>query len=121
MGMSDEQAAAFTKWLLSFGPEVTLHHGDCVGSDAQADAIARELGARIEIHPPEREHMRAFCGRDGDKVWPVKPFLERDRDIVDSSFALFGATRTREHAARRSGTWFTIRYARHQGKPVHIE
>ena len=29
-----------------------LHHGDCLGADAEFHVIAEEFGFRIHIHPP---------------------------------------------------------------------
>ena len=38
-----------------------LHHGDCVGGDATAHAMAQALGWDIQVHPPIKERYRAFC------------------------------------------------------------
>lgn len=87
-----------------------IHHGDCVGTDQTFHNICLSFGMNIVIHPPSNPVMRAFC--EGGKVLPMKHFLERNRDIVDSVDFLI--------ALPRSGTWSTIRYARHCQKPVFI-
>lgn len=104
-----------TVFLLLIGCEV-LHHGDCIGADAEAHELVK--GARIVIHPPEDDRYRAFCA-EASRVLPTKPYLERNHDIVDACDILIAAPRT-EQEERRSGTWATIRYARTRGKPVII-
>jgi len=95
-----------------------FHHGDCFGADAEAHDIALHLGIAIIIHPPDNDDKRAFC-RDssGDKM--PKPYLVRNRDIVDASDILF-ATPKGVNEELRSGTWFTIRYAKSVKTPVWV-
>lgn len=62
-------------------PGDELHHGDCVGADAQAHDVARAKGCRIVIHPSTLERWRAH--RAGDDVLPIKSPLDRNRRIVD--------------------------------------
>ena len=111
-GMTSAQAEVVAT-LLKAG---VLHHGDCVGADAQAHAIARENGLGVVIHPPTSTSLRAFC--KGDLSWPLKPYLQRNRDIVDSTQELVATPAGPEE--QRSGTWSTIRYARKRGKPVTV-
>lgn len=94
-----------------------LHHGDCVMSDHEAHGIAREAGWSITLHPPTDERQRAFCV--GDREWSAKPYLERNRDIVDATIGLIAAPAGFEEELR-SGTWSTVRYARTKGKPIKI-
>lgn len=94
-----------------------FHHGDCLGADAQAHGVARELGFWIVVHPPEEPRGRAFC--DGDVILPEKPFLVRNRDIVDASHLVLAAPKTAEEVLR-SGTWATIRYARNEEKVLRV-
>ena len=37
-----------------------LHHGDCVGADAQAHEVACSLGRDVTIHPPVNGTHRAW-------------------------------------------------------------
>ncbi len=56
---------------------------------------------------------------DPQATWlPAKEYLERDRDIVDATEALFATPDGPERA--KSGTWYTVRYAVKTGKPVYI-
>jgi hypothetical protein len=96
----------------------TLHHGDCVGADATAHAIAKELGYSIVIHPPTSNAMRAELAGEGDVVENPLPYLERNRKIVDAVGALVACPKGPEE--RRSGTWFTVRYALRMGVPVVV-
>lgn len=107
-GATRAQLQALTRRLVELGC-VELHHGDCIGADAQAHETARALGLRIVIHPPMSDAKRAFCA--GDEVRPVRQYLDRNHDIVDASDVIIGLPATRSEA-QRSGTWATIRYAR---------
>ena len=92
-----------------------FHHGDCVGADSNAYNIIRHIipTCPIHIHPPEKEKTRAFC--DGYSViHEPKPYIERDKDIVDAVDVLV-ATPRGSNEELRSGTWATIRYARKKG------
>jgi len=91
---------------------ITLHHGDCVGSDEGADRIAREEGAAIVIHPPFKGILRAYCNDNGPTaVRDAAGYLERNRHIVDETALLVAAPQTTKEELR-SGTWSTVRYAR---------
>ena len=95
----------------------TLHHGDCVGADADADRIARQQKMQVVSHPPSDERLRAFC--TADETRSAKPYLARNRDIVNESELLL-ATPSQDAEQQRGGTWFTVRYARSVGKPTVI-
>lgn len=95
----------------------TFHHGDCVGADAEAHDLVRGVWA-VEIHPSSISTRRAFC-RGAWRVYPVKPPLERNKDIVDACSILI-ATPGTSTEVQRSGTWATVRYARKQGKEIYI-
>lgn len=94
-----------------------FHHGDCEESDHISHGIAREAGWSIGLHPPIDDRQRAFC--EGDLVWPLKPFLDRNRDIVDVTMGLIAVPGGFEEELR-SGTWSTVRYARRLGRPIKI-
>jgi hypothetical protein len=87
-----------------------FHHGDCVGADAQAHAIALEIGFDIVIHPPIVADHRAYS-QDFDQIRSSKPYLERNHDIVDETRFLIAAPKQPIEVVR-SGTWATVRYAR---------
>lgn len=115
-GMTKAQKVEFRKLLAQL--EVgTLHHGDCVGADEQAAAIAQELGILTIAHPPTNEKLRAF--HESDIVLESKPHLVRNRDIVDSSSTVFAFPKEMKEVLR-SGTWSTVRYARGSGKAIVI-
>lgn len=92
---------------------VTFRHGDCLGADAQAHAIARALGYRTVAHPPVNPDKRAFC--EVDELLKPRPYLQRNHDIVDWSDVLIGAPKGPEEL--RSGTWATLRYAKSLDRP----
>ena len=117
-GMSYKQKEALSNLLYETLDE-EFHHGDCLGADYEADSIARKWGYEIVIHPPEDKKYRAFCAQSGDTVWEPAPYLERNRDIVDSTDKLIAAPKSGKEELR-SGTWATIRYARKMGKEVVI-
>ena len=95
-----------------------FHHGDCIGSDAEAHVIAQSLGIRVVVHPPENDAKRAFvtlsrgtAQRHADDIRVPRPYLKRNHDIV-SACELLIATPKEHHEQRRSGTWATIRFAK---------
>lgn len=90
-----------------------LHHGDCVGWDKQCHDMASRYGVKIIIHPPTDDRLRAFC--EGGAVLDPKPYLDRNRDIVDACTFLIAAPDGPER--QRSGTWSTVRYAKSRGVP----
>lgn len=94
-----------------------LHHGDCVGADAEAHQLALFQKMPVILHPPIRNDKRAFCKGAVSEREPKK-YLVRNREIVDETDALLAAPSGPE--TLRSGTWSTIRYALKRGKPVSI-
>lgn len=118
VGMSERQKAQLVAVLVRYNIS-EFHHGDCIGADAEADAIARAHGIPITIHPPIIPSKRAYCGKPGDGLWLPKQYLERNHDIVDATDFLVAAPRTDEEELR-SGTWATVRYARKRGKKVEV-
>lgn len=114
-GMTTAQAAAFRELLTTIDAAV-LHHGDCVGVDAHAHAIARELGLYVIGHPPIADGLRAFC--DCDELRPPKPFMMRNREIAHAVQRLIGVPEGVQRV--RSGTWATIRIALRMELPTMI-
>lgn len=113
-GMTHVQAAGVAELIRGYG---WLHHGDCDGSDKQVHGIAGEIGMMTESHPPSNPALRAYC--KADIINEPKPYLDRDRDIVDATCRLIAAPAGMTEELR-SGTWTTVRYARRVGKPVTI-
>lgn len=57
-----------------------LHHGDCVGADAQAAGIAQYWGYLLIAHPPVNPRYRAFI--PSHEVRPEQPYHVRNDAIV---------------------------------------
>lgn len=88
-----------------------FHHGDCIGADKEAHDIVQLIGGMdIIIHPPTNDKKRAFCEGYARRANP-KPYLERNRRIVDSVDLLLVAPKEQQETLR-SGTWSTYRYAK---------
>jgi len=109
--LTDEQQRFVQKTLQSLYGKgfCEFHHSDCIGSDKQAHAIAREIGYTIIIHPSDNDQMRALCM--GDYYWPAKPFAQCNRDIISNCQALITTPKVEEEILSTS-TWAKIRYAR---------
>lgn len=132
IGMNDIQKANFFQLLKELECH-WFHHGDCTGADENAHNLVvdyfRTLSPeihmkqgfftpKISIHPPVNESKRAFC--KALDIRPAKPYLDRNRDIVNESDILIGTPKEKIEQFRYSGTWYTIRYARKTGKKVYI-
>ena len=98
------------------------HHGDCLGADADFHKLVQEvsftkgLNATIVVHPPSNSKYRAYL--KGQEEYSPMPYLERDRDIVDDTQILVATPDGPEK--QRSGTWYTVRYARNLERPILV-
>ena len=116
VGMTPEQKIVLSKILVFLEGE--LHHGSCVGADADAHQIAKALDTIcVVIHPPKNKSKMAKL--TGDKMRPPKDYLERNHNIVDETERLIACPKD-ETEELRSGTWATVRYAIKTKKPVTI-
>src|SRR5271157_929261 len=100
-----------------------FHHGLCIGADEQAAEIAKKLGYRVVAHPglasdPKNLRYRSeFAGND--EMREAKPFIARDREMVDETERMLATPISRMEEVR-SGTWTTVRYARSKNKPIDL-
>lgn len=117
-GMTHEQRRMLAKYLTHVQDDTEFHHGDCVGADSEAHAIAKARGLSIVIHPSTLKRQRAYC-LGAKAVFAVLPPLERNRVIVDACTHLVAAP-AQYQEVRRSGTWATIRYARKRKRDVLV-
>jgi hypothetical protein len=101
-------------------PIMEAHHGDCVEADAEFDQWCAKLGIERHAHPgcDQHGHRPHAANCAAEVVHPVRPYIERNRVIVDAADVLIACPSGPEQ--RRSGTWSTIRYARHREVPVAI-
>lgn len=115
-GMTVKQLEDLKVILSELNLTDTIHHGDCIGADAELHKLCSNMIVPVILHPPTDPSKRAFCS--GICLLP-KPYLTRNKDIVNSSDYLIAAPNTAKETLR-SGTWSTIRYARKLGKRVVI-
>lgn len=121
-GCTPAQYACLASYLRH--PTTTVvHHGDCVGVDAEAHTIAGEAGKAIVVHPPTDTKLRAWMTGSIHKpatTFLPAPYIERNHAIVDACDRLLAVVAQPEATQPRSGTWATVRYAVRTGKPVTI-
>lgn len=115
--MTAAQKASLRK-LLTDLRATELHHGDCVGADAEAHAMALELRLRVIIHPPLDGTHQAYCQGAYEVLGALSHFA-RNRNIVRRTDMLIGAS-VADHRLERGGTWYTIDYAALSGSPYVI-
>lgn len=115
-GMDQHQAAEVARFLVQ-AQGTELHHGDCVGVDAEVAQLARALGYRIVCHPPEKSDLRAF--EPYDIMHEPDSYFARNRRIVDTCDVILVVPW--QHAPQKQGgTWYTHDYAIKSNKPVVI-
>ena len=116
-GATSFQITTLMRW---FGQHATaeLHHGDCIGVDAQVAQIAWSHGIHVIAHPPTDPKNRAFSPA-ADETRPERPYMQRNHDIVDEVDVLLVVPKTMNEE-RRSGTWACYRYAKKRGKHVIV-
>lgn len=122
-GMTEAQRDGVVSVWKALRPVKELHHGDCIGADAQANDLFDVGGKLIVLHTPSDERKQAHCfahWADLEKLAPL-PYLERNANIVKRTEVLVAAPfeMFRENEPH-SGTWWTVRYARERHRPVVI-
>ena len=115
--LTPPQVASLRALLERLAP-TEIHHGDCVGADAAAHAIAKSIGLVIVVHPPSNPSKRAWC--TGDIVRPPRAYLDRNRDLVAETDLLVACPWQQEGEAVRSGIWATVRHARRLARRIYI-
>ena len=121
-GMSHAQKRGVISVLAEIGPATQYHAGCCVGADEEFTVIVSVYSHDYAIvgHPSALKQLTSkVCADFCNLVFPAKPPLERNRDIVEATDVLVAAPETAEEQLR-SGTWATIRYARKLGRPVYL-
>jgi hypothetical protein len=114
-GMTPEQMVTVLKLIFKLKPK-SAHHGDCIGADEEFHQLC--LLAKVPlivIHPPDNPKKRAQCfdvfapnEHTSYHIWPEKPYLVRNQDIVDECGIVI-ATPHEVREQQRSGTWSTMR------------
>lgn len=106
-GMTGVQVQKVRELLVTLQPRA-LHHGDCLGADAQVHELALELKIPVHLHPPIKSNLRAFT-EGAVRTEKQLGYLERNAQIVAMTDLLIACPDGPERA--RSGTWATIRVA----------
>lgn len=95
-----------------------FHHGDCVGVDAQAAYVARNIGYKIVGYPgPDQDGLRAYF--KSDETLEPQTHFKRNRNIVDETDFLIVVPLQDMHQDK-GGTWYTCDYGYQKGKQVKI-
>lgn len=105
--------------------EIIVSHGDCVGADTDFHNLCinykqnnPDKKITIQIFPPTNSSMRAF--NEADIIMPVKPYLERNLNILKNSNILIACPVDKNKEELRSGTWSTIRQAKKLNMEIHL-
>lgn len=118
LGMTPAQERTFKDLIIRLSP-LEFHHGDCIGADLHAHYVIRYCfpNVKIIVHPPDDSSKRAFA--QGHSKYIPKPYLERNKAIVNTTNILIAVPKTEEEILR-SGTWSTVRYAKKLNRKVYI-
>jgi hypothetical protein len=123
-GMSLAQIGSIRKTIRTYRlitPRIEAHHGVCIGADIHFHEICKDLSLYVIGHPGIRPDGKCFTRATCicNELRPPRPFLARDRDIVNVAHILLAAPAGfREEI--RSGTWTTVRYARRIQRKIVI-
>lgn len=116
-GMTNEQRET-VRYILSAAPPGSVGvHGDCVGADADFDALCKQAGLETYCLPCTFENMRANC--TAARAEP-KPPMQRNRDIVAQADTMIACPPNTERIKQGSGTWATIGFSEKANKPLHV-
>jgi hypothetical protein len=119
-GMTLEQAATAAAWFAERHGQIReLHHGDCVGVDAEIHDMIREVDPRVWIvgHPPTDGKMRAGC--ECDQTRSPRASAECIRYVAgESAVVLALPARSREQTS--DPVWRAVAYTRNIRKRVDL-
>lgn len=112
-GMTPIQFAFVLRAIAEMRPE-EVHHGQCIGADEEFHRIAQsQLIGKIISHPGTSKSgvtsWRSFNCNFCQETRREKPFLDRNKDIVNETDFLIACPRSSTELI--GGTWFTIKYA----------
>lgn len=123
-GLREDQKIQIIELLDKYN-DITVSHGDCIGSDTDFHKLCisykythPEKTITVHIYPPDNPRLRGF--NKGDVVMPEKPYLHRNMDIIKNSDLLIACPVDKNKEEQRSGTWSTIRQARKLKLTTHI-
>jgi hypothetical protein len=120
-GLTQGQIAELKKYIRYYAP-LEVHHGCCIGGDEDFHNLVRVLLPECWIvgHPPSDSSKVSTVKLTVDELREEKPFLDRDRDIVDEVYIMLFGPSGPEKRQPRSGTWYTYRYALKCGRDLHV-
>lgn len=123
-GLNSEQKIQIIELLNNYD-NIIVSHGDCVGADDDFHKLCLEYRENhhnknlvIHIYPPSNPTMRAF--NQEDVIMDEKPYLERNKNIINNSNILIACPQDKNNEVLRSGTWSTIRQAKKKQMEIFI-
>ena len=118
-GMTEHQFEMVKQYLsLHYSEGAEFHHGDCVGVDAEAATLAKDIGYKIISHPgPDNDGLRAYVPADESRE--PQTHFKRNRTIVDACDYLLVVPLQMEPQSR-GGTWYTYDYAVKKNKSFFV-
>lgn len=122
-GMSDRQKQEVRKimmWYKGEGKVEYVVHGGCTGADNEFHEIFEAYVRHVRpgyssVNPADFSFRGSFP--KADIVHPAKPYLVRNKDIVNECDILIACPLDN---TPKGGTWSTIKYAKRAGKSVII-
>lgn len=119
-GMTPEQVRYVLKQLRRAG---VVHHGDCVGADAQCDSLCASFNIERCAWPGldsyGKSPSRAMC--NAQTIMDPMPYHGRNRLIaLHGVDGLVAAPEGEEERFPHSGTWHTVRWARRYERKLFI-
>lgn len=116
-GMTFRQKGVWRLFLNKIGNLWQITSGQCIGADAEFIEIARSVYPNVCVISRPGNNREKTSDAPATFTYPVRPNLDRNKQIVMACDLLVAAPRTAEEELR-SGTWATIRHARKVGRPV---
>lgn len=123
LGMTRPQSREVQTLLATaFVPNSKFHHGNCVGADEEALGLAETIGFYTVAHPAADLGRLQLSLDLSDESRLHRAALMRNKDIVKECDVLIATPKESKEPPiqRGQGTWSTIRWARHVGRPLYI-